>query len=207
LSKIKVVFQRKTLVLASGWFATELDKVDPLKPLPKAIEKLIRWFIHNGKSYADGEIKKDIDRGLANLFTDGFIDKFSNEDPLFLIQTEMPPSLGLPAVASLVHTVRRALLRRNARPNNEIDPLEVSVENTRLKSKRKHLGYEQRERLLLGQFPASRNTVMKALKDGQDAIATIEEAKASMPSNHEAFLTLVDFQSKTLQLFVSPKSR
>lgn len=207
MSKIKVVFQRKTLVLASSWFATELDKVDPLEPLPKAIEKLIRWFIHNGKSHADGEIKKDIDRELAKLFSDGFIDKFSNENPILLFQTEMLPSLGLPAVASLVHIIRNALTRRNARPNSEIDPLEVSVENTRLKSERKRLGYEQRERMLLRQFTASRNTVMKALKDGQDATATIEDAKASMPSNHEVVLAAVDYASKTVQLFVKPKSR
>jgi hypothetical protein len=207
MSKIRVIFNRSTLQNARAWFDSELMKVDPNEPLPKAMEKLIRWFIHNGKSQISGEVTKDIDRDLAMHFVDGFIQKFKAEDPALLLMTEATPAIGLPSVASLVLSVRGALDRKSSRPHTGIDPLEVDAENRRLKSQRKRLGYQQRERLLLQKFPATRNTVFKALKEGQDAASMIEEASANVPHNHEVAMALVDYESKTVELIAIPKTR
>lgn len=204
MSKIKVTFSPQILRQSRDWFIAELDRFDAKNPMPKRLERLIKWIIHQGKSRSDKEIGKEIDRKVAALFVNTLLGKFMHEDPTLLLQTGEMPGPGSHSVASLVVNIRSALLRNNSRPFSKIDPQDVVAESLSLKA-RKRISYGQREKLLLRKFPATRNTVFKLLKEGQNAAATIEEARESMPRNHAVVLAAVDYKSKTVELIVAPK--
>ncbi|MBP6644750.1 MAG: hypothetical protein KA207_02770 [Burkholderiaceae bacterium] len=178
------------------------------------MEKFLKWVVHNGKGSADDEVQKDLDREFASKFVRVWKVIFVEKDPSLLLQVEgMMPKSPLVAFASIVLTIQAALLRREGRTpmlsksGNAVDPLEIHIENERLKKIRKRGSSQTVEDLLQDKFEASRNTVAKALQEGQAAANAIESLKSALPTGSDIQVALVDYESRSAVFTVVTKTR